>query len=113
MGGGWGCSWGSTGWGNYSSGSSSVTGKGPGPTWIKGRFTSGYKIKVMDLPRYPQVDASMIRQRLRDNLGSMGFDWALANLVDVHVTYAAESGMGCSLSVVAMSSAVKFSAYQC
>ena len=69
---GWGCSWGDTGWGKYSSGSSSVTGKGPGPTWTKGRFTSGYKIQVMDLPRYPQLDASMIRQRLRDELGRMG-----------------------------------------
>ena len=67
---GCGSGWGS-GWGNYSSGigSYSVSGKGPGPTWVKGRLTSGNKIKVMDLPRYPQVDASMIRQRLRDNLG--------------------------------------------
>ena len=67
----------------------------------------------MDLPRYPQVDATMIRQRLRDDLGRVGFDWALANMVDVHVTYTAESGMGSSLSVVAIYFSMKFSAYQC
>ena len=107
---GWGGGWGGS-WGNYNSGSGSysVSGIGAGPTSIKGRLTSGYNIKVMDLPRYPQVDASMIRQRLRDNLGRMGFDWALGNLVDVHATYTAEFGMGCGLSVVA----ITLSAYQC
>ena len=68
-----------------------------------------HPITAMGLPRYPQVDASVIRQRLRDTLGRMGFDWALAKLVDVHVTYTAESGMGCSLIVVA----IACSAYYC
>ena len=42
----------------------------------------------------------------------MGSDWALANLVDVNVTYTAESGMGSSLSVVAIYFSVKCSTYQ-
>ena len=55
----------------------------------------------------------MIRQRLRANLYIIGFDWPLANLLDVHVTYTAESGLGCRLSVVAITFSVMFSAYQC
>ena len=56
----------------------------------------------MDLPRYPVVDSSIIRAKLREGLGGMGFAWALANLSDVHATYRADSGMGCNLSVVAI-----------
>ena len=81
--------WGSGGWGS----------KG-GPTWVMGRVASGYKIKVMDLPRYPQVNHQDIREKLEIGLLRQGFQWALVDLIDVNVTYTAESGSGCSLSVL-------------
>ena len=73
--------------------------------WLEGRgkYPSGYKIKVHDLQRWPMLSIPEVRERIASGLSDMGSSWAMAHCVDVNVNYTAASGVGCDLSMVGVS----------
>ena len=68
-----------------------------GPVWIDRGLTSGYNIKVQDLPRGPPpVTSEFLRRRLADDL-SGHTRRVMRSVTDIHATYTAESGCGPAL----------------
>ena len=67
------------------------------PVWIDSGLTSGFNIKVQDLPRGPPpISSEFIRRRFAEDLSGPA-RWVMRYFTAFHVTYAAESGCGAAL----------------